>query len=254
MRTGIQTHFNARIDAETLSQLKALGYGLCRVDAQESTPALAAQMAQDVLDHQMVPLVIVKTVEQTVQLPEETQVEILNEPDLNGPTPDVYADLLWDFAIHAREDLQLWGPVISNLNTRGFAYLREVLATGDLPSRLHISIHRYGDNTFFTPHTGATSRHDEVSQLLTMTKNRPFGVSEFGYHQSPERKWYQWRARRLTDAQMAERIQQEYDFWAAHGAEFAVLYQLNDGPSTRLGDRYGIRRFDGSWKPSAGRR
>lgn len=48
----------------------------------------------------------------------------------------------------------------------------------------------------------------------------------------------------------------EWDFWERVGAEGAVLYQINDGPTSTSArpvalDTYGIRRLDGAWKPSA---
>jgi hypothetical protein len=73
-------------------------------------------------------------------------------------------------------------------------------------------------------------------------------VSEFGYHSAFERGL----TSPLSDEEVARCVIYEWEFWAAAGADFAVLYQLNDGPTTTALDRYGIRRLDGTLKPVAG--
>ena len=47
-------------------------------------------------------------------------------------------------------------------------------------------------------------------------------------------------------------MRQEWTFWRTQGAEFAVLYGINDGPTNTREDRYGIRTFNRTWKPVAG--
>jgi hypothetical protein len=254
---GLHTHFGAPRDHETLNQVYDLGYGVLRIDAQNASPELAAEMAYDVIGAGMLPYVTVREVAQTALLPPNTKVELFNEPDLNGPLPAEYVALAQLFADTARPDLELYGPTISNLNLRGFAYLR---AVWPLPERFKVSIHRYGNNTFAVPHKGTSSREDEVQQLQDIIGYRPFCVSECGFHMAPERSWRTFlRTVRMGEQQHADCLRREMEFWVRMGAEFSIIFQIDDGPTDIREHRYGIRTWDtalnqpGRWKIGAQR-
>jgi hypothetical protein len=182
-------------------------------------------------------------------------VELRNEPDLNGPAPDIYSKMVVTFAeVCERRGLYLWAGAVSNLNQRGLGYL--ATARPDRwPANVNISVHRYphGD-TPWTPHPGYSSRVHEVDTLRMIIGARRWGVSEFGYHTANRAtRWERWFGikRQWTDVQVAEYVRWEWDFWQDEGAAGAALYQLNDGPTAAAIDRYGIRDIHGAWKPSA---
>jgi hypothetical protein len=60
--------------------------------------------------------------------------------------------------------------------------------------------------------------------------------------------------KRVTDAQVADHVEYDLDFFEQHGCRMAALYQLNHGPRDNVHlDRYGIRRTDGTLKDVATR-
>lgn len=248
MFIGVQTHFNGWVDPQTLQTLHAKGFRMARVDVQALSPQDGLRLVADTVASGLEPLVIVATFEQLRAMPEGTMVEWQNEPDLalGRPTPIPPKQYAQDFRIACEiaqeKGLLLYGPVVSNLNKRGFDYFA---AMGELPANARISVHRYGDGTFRTPHKlnkywplgRFHSRDEELDHLKAITNNRPFGVSEFGY---PLR----------DEAKQAQYLQQELQLFKDHGADFAVIYQLNDDPNFK-DYSFGIRRPDGTWKPSA---
>ena len=244
---GVQTHFDALVGADTLNALKSLRFSMARIDAQASDDATTLAMADEAVAAGLRPLVIVRDGAQLDQLPDGIDAELRNEPDVNGPGPAVYAQLVRETAEIARlRQQRLWVGAISNLNGRGLEYLRNL---GELPADVGVSVHRYGDGTFEHAHDGFADRDAEVAALRAIIGDRPFGVSEFGY---PKNRygWGPFR-RQITPERAALLLRQEIAFWARHGAAWSVIYQLNDGPTDSREDRYGIRAFDGTWRPAA---
>ena len=109
---------------------------------------------------------------------------------------------------------------------------------------------RYGDGTFGHAHDRFATRETEVAQLRALIGNRPFGVSEFGYPTN-RHGWGPFTSQ-ITPDQAAILIRAEIAFWARVGARWSVIFQLNDGPTEMRENRFGIRAFDGTWKPAAG--
>ena len=244
---GVQTHFGALVGADTLSALRAFGFEIVRIDAQTSDIDTTLDMISEAQAAGLQPLVIISRPEHLPWLPEGLDYELLNEPDLNGPPPPVYAELVLKAAEVARQRSQrLWIGAISNLNERGFNYLRDI---GPLPHDVGVSVHRYGDGTFEHAHDGFATRESEVAQLRALIGNRPFGVSEFGYPTN-RNGWGPFTSR-ITPDEAAILIRAEISFWARVGARWSVIFQLNDGPTEMRENRYGIRAFDGTWKPAA---
>jgi hypothetical protein len=214
-----------------------------RIDAQT-----CARETFDAMQHEtdaagLQPITIVNDVDRLAWFARGAWVEWTNEPDGDIP-PDAYrADL--DRACDAARalGLVLWAPALSNLDGDSLLWLNLVRDAGQgWPDGLAgISVHRYGDGTFETPHPGFSSREAEVRWLKTACAGLPFIVTEFGYPTIDG----------LTEQQQAERISQEWQFWTEQGADAAFVFQLNDGPTGHREHHYGIRRFDGTWKPSA---
>lgn len=262
MVKGLQAGFGALLGPATLADLRGLGVQLVRLDCQGLGPVMTAALVQEVLVAGLVPYPIISTAHQMDRLPAGTNVELLNEPDLNGPTPREYeTHLLYVAGEAERLGLKLWGGCISNLNQRGLRYLRDAHVER-WPSSVAVSVHWYphGDSNR-NAHPGFYSRDHEVSELLALIGDRPWGVSEFGFHTTARKvSWFDRllgvRGTAWTDAQVAEMVAEEWAFWEEAGAVGAVLYQVNDGPTAGSPkpaalDTFGIRRLGGSWKPVA---
>lgn len=264
MKIGLGTHFNALVGAATLNQVRALGFRMVRIDAQQSDGPLTRTMIAETVAADLEPYVIVRDANQLRWVLPGTKVELRNEPDIEGPDAATYRAFLVDMAQGAIEyDLQLYAPAISNLNRRGFAYLREL---GEMPATVHGSLHWYahGSNPQ-TPHPGSSSREDEVNTWLGhIGGGQPWGVSESGFHTARRRRYTDWRKNlplydRWTDLDVVTYVEAEIAFWARMGAEFYLLFQLNDGPEDIPEHRFGIRSgvfhengsIDWTWKPVA---
>ena len=263
MTTGICAGFGELIGAATLAALNARGVGLVRQDGriggwQILTPDECTDLAQEVLDAGLQCLFVAHTFDQIRALPDGVQVEWRNEPDIEGPVPVAYgAEIEIAAKIAGHRGLKLWVGGISNPHARGRAYLealRPVIA--GLPPSVGVTWHRYPvgtSNSPHTPHAGFKTRDDEVAYIRHLIGDRAWAISECGYHTAGRSVgWWLWkRTLRWTDADVALYTSHDLNFYRQHGAEFSVVYQLNDAvPDTRL-SRYGIRRVDGSWKPVA---
>jgi hypothetical protein len=234
----LQAGFNAPVGGGTLTELKNLGWQVIRLDVQQTDSDTANYMVYEVMIAQLRPLVIVRDAAQirAMGVP-DIDYELRNEPDLEGPSPADYRQLMIA-AARATQDIgaRLYVGAVSNLNDRGFAYLH---AIRPFPEGVRVSVHRYGDGTFDDPHSGFANRENEVRWLQAAIGDLPFAVTEFGYPDGD-----------MSEEEAARRIRVEFEFWAGK-ADFACLYQLNDGPRNFAIDKFGIRRIDGSWKPSA---
>jgi hypothetical protein len=259
---GLQAGFGDLLGSATLAELRERGVQLVRLDCQKASPKGTEVLVREVLDAGMVPYPIVSEAAQLHYLPAGTNVELRNEPDLNGPTAAEYETSVHHVSRVAEgAGLHLWAGCVSNLNQRGLRYLREAHVER-WPASVRVSVHWYPHNdTNRNAHPGFYSREHEVSELLQIIGDRPWGVSEFGFHQAARKvswldRWLGVKGTPWTEAQVAAMVAQEWDFWADAGAVGAVLYQVTDGPTagtdrpTAL-DTYGIRRLDGSWKPVA---
>ena len=255
MLRGLQTHFNEQtpMPVVVLDALHEKGVELVRMDCQRLPAADITTQVTDVLLAGLIPFVVITHPEQLRALPAGVYAELRNEPDLNGPDPATYKKMLVESATMANDQgVTLCAPGVSNFHPRGFSFLQAILP---LPAGVVCSIHRYPKTgaTWSTPRNGYRSREDEISHLRRVIGwETRFGVSEFGYHTAPEKTgwWIFTRTRQRSDEQAAWDIQHEFEFLSSQGAEFAVLYQLNDGSTNTPIDRFGIRTAAG-WKRQA---
>ncbi|HUR32414.1 MAG TPA: hypothetical protein VM032_01370 [Vicinamibacterales bacterium] len=185
-------------------------------------------------------------------------VEVGNEPDL---AHDGYASRPQDFAAAVRQTRdrlraeQFTGLVVSggvsNLNTRGIGYVERMLAPQGFtfPDDVVVGFHRYPEKgkAHGAPHAGFTSRENEMQRFTALIGARSHGCTEFGYHTATERVGLS--SVRRTDADVAASIMFDFAFFADHGCDVALLFQLNDGPDDTMEHRYGIRALDGTPKP-----
>ena len=189
--------------------------------------------------------------------PDQLRHRGLARPDIAHPG---YADHPEDFAEAIRQCLEavrtngFTGPLISggisNLNTRGFRYLKRMLAASSMPLEdVVIGFHRYPEagRGPLAPHDHFTSRDDEWFTLLNLIGHRGVACTEFGYHTAKSAPLT------LSNADVAKCVLWDLDFYDTRGVTLAVLYQLNDGPTEQWIDRYGVRTVDGTWKVVAER-
>jgi len=247
---GLQVGFGAPIGADTYTALRDLGVQMVRLDMQPVTDtALFEAITREALVAGLRPLLIIRP-EQVSWLPDmpTLDVEVLNEPDLTRISPEAYADQVNAvYTLAGRH--RVWAGSLSNLIPKRLAWLARVLAL--VPPDVGVTVHRYPRKTYGpeAPQEGFRSRFAEVSRLREVVGARPWGVSEVGYHEASEtRGWWFWKKHvQWSEMQIASFARWEFAFWANAGAQFAVWYQIGDGPVDPY--RYGIRTFDGRWKP-----
>jgi hypothetical protein len=252
---GLVAGFGGPI-AHELPALRGIGVQLIRTDCQKLDAQTIRARVDEIYASGIAPFPIVSDWTQLALLPPGTHVELRNEPDIEGPSASDYGDLVATFARECdKRGLHGWAGSISNLNRRGLEYLA-ALRPDRWPASLSVSVHRYPNGeTPYVPHSGYRSREHEVETLRMIIGARRWGVSEFGYT-TANRATSFWdrllrRRRQWTDAQVAEFVAFEWQFWQDMGAGGAVLYQLDDS-LTNNQERFGIRRItDGSWKPVA---
>jgi hypothetical protein len=254
MKLGLQVCFGDLIGAGLLSELRAMGCQIIRIDTQRSVDlAHIAAMAREVTDAGMEPCTIINDAALLAAIPDGQIVEFGNEPDLGAqfgwPDAAEYIRQAREAATLDAGRHRLFIGVISNLNTRGFRFL-ESMEWASIPAHVGCAFHRYPDGDSPQPATpsrerrfrGPDHRDREVAELRRIVGDRPLILSEVGYH----------TANGLSEDQQAAHMVWERAFWARHGIEIAVAYQINSGPDPReVQHQYGFRRIDGSWRPVA---
>jgi hypothetical protein len=253
MRRGLGVGFNGEpVPHEWWQELKGR-IDLARMDAQEKnnvTGRHISEIASEPTPWNINPFVVTDNPERLFDLPVGCDVEHRNEPDLEGPPVAEYVEgvkACVDIVVNHRPDLKLWVGCVSNLNERGFDYLRGI-PWASIPSRVGCSFHRYPDNRGFHHSHMADgflrkrpwTREREINELKRIVGARPIGCSEVGYNTQD-----------FTEEQAAENFALELALFERMGLDFAIAYQINDGAGPGALNRYGFRRIDGSWKPQA---
>ncbi len=266
MHYGIQAGFSVPLPPQTLQVLGGLGFTTVRhalrmgddIEAVvrsyhdlPSTPLLPIFLLERV--QEMPPLAAhLKAALARAPLP-HVAVEFGNEIDLAGVGWADYAECFF-IAYTVLKPVAGLIPLLGSLSNltrpalRQLALLLQRETWGAFPPEVQVALHRYppASQGCLAPHQGFASREGEVAELTRIAGPRPYWVTEFGYH-TARRPW-RWG---LSDQAVFSRIRYDYRLWRQAGAEGAVLYQLNDGPSADFRDHYGIRRRNGVWKLQA---
>lgn len=230
--------------------LRSLRFGAVRQDVQmHQTPAAVEALRAETVGSGLEPLWIIRPEQLSWFQPGE-RVELLNEPNFYLSS-SAYADMWNRLADDAQSrQIQVYVGSLSNLTYPVLDWFRAAWRQMTTPPSL-VSIHRYPtDDGPHAPHAGFWSRLDEVAALRSIIGQTPFDVTEFGYHTARRWRWKVWPTR-WSEAQTAAFVGYEWDFWSSVGVSRAYLYQLNNGRGTSHLDHYGIRRVDGTLKPSA---
>jgi hypothetical protein len=266
VRRGLQIGFGELVDPAILDGLRSLDrLRMARIKVGRDKTETEDIVHQAVLRGWR-PLVIVAQPRQVFWLPADCpiDVELMSEPDI-GTENEGYPVGLTAYRLAISEaygavwsrrqdgqDIRLWVGAISNFTPRAFDYLSEILTAA--PSTVGVSAHWYPYRSLRGAHRGYSSREQELAVFLSRIGNRPWGISETGWHTAPQHlSMLPWAPPvAWSDLEVAGAAEAEFTWWESAGAKFAVLYQLNDGPTANGGDRFGIRRIDGSLKPVAG--
>lgn len=281
MLVGLQAGFGSSLAAE-FAGIASYGFALVRQDLYaQHDDAIAQQLIVECVGAPITPLFLIgggsiaypdgsriephelaamtTTVVQTAQAAGLTDyaLEIGNEPDIACAG---YANHPPDFAEAIRQCLDaavtsgFHGPFISggiaNLNNRGLRYLHALLHAQAMPfTDVVIGFHRYPEagRAMLAPHDQFRSRDEEWHALRSIVGTRPVACTEFGYHTAPSKPLT------LSDDDVADAVLWDLNFYEERSVLYAVVYQLNDGPTDTWIDRYGVRALDGTWKVVAER-
>jgi len=256
MIVGINAGFGDSLTGD-LPQIAALGYTGIRQDLQPLSGWTLEDRAAELRVPGIQPLYIVRG-PQIGRFWRGETLELLNEPNLSFPgrpalTPWAYAQ---EWNTYAPEDLArgvvIYFGSISNLQRNPLRWLEQAWAYAH-PKPTHVSYHRYPPESgrMMDPHKGFRCRDDELDALRQIVGgDTVLACTEWGYHQGPRKRWGFWPWR-LNDQQQADAIRDEWLYLRSLKLARADIYQWNDGPDGTAINRFGVRRADGSLKPSA---
>ena len=263
MLRGLNVHLAGPLGPVS-TELAAKQFQLIRFDVESVTDI--ANLALESIRNGLHLLPIVDTAAHINAVPWPTNpfwtgVEITNEPNINGYTAASYATHAGELIdVALGRGLTPWIGSIYNLHAESQQWLADVLRRLPmLDQRVGITVHRYPwGNYWSTPAKGFGTREDEADELMDIIGGRRFGLSEFGFTEEQQCSWkWQWRwpfykktCHQWSSTDVLQLIRQEYAWWDNEGADFAVAYQLNNGP-IGSDEQYGIRDFQGLWKPQS---
>ena len=255
MLKGLQTHFADKglLGHEKCERIAEIGVQLGRIDAQGQEPEPVEAQCMELAVVGIPAYVIVNDPALIEHLPVTVYgVEYLNEPDGRIDPADYRAGLKEIAFECKRNNLEFYGPCVSNLirtkvlaegsELRGIEYIE---ACAPYPYGMKGSIHRYGDDDIVeNPHKGFSSREHEVNAMhAAFDFDRPFGVSELGWASCGS----------LSEEQAGFNMEWEVKFWTRMKALFLIFYQIHDGTGDDNGSHFGLFRLDGTVKEAYAR-
>lgn len=191
--------------------------------------------------------------------PELVALEVGNEPDRSGRWRHdaagfgrlvaQAAGVAWSIL----PDLRVVSGGIATLSRDALAWLAQ--AAQHFPAEVAVGYHPYRSTPPGLPRDGFASRDAEFAELHRIAAGRAVWCTEVGFHTAPRSRDFPlcFTRTRWSDSEVASFLRSELRFNAAAMAEVCCLYQLNDGAAwrTESEDAFGIRRVDGTLKPSA---
>jgi hypothetical protein len=244
---GLQTF--GEVPEPWAADIAAQGWGRVRVEGTDYASVLAQCQRQSLW-----PIWVLKSAEEAAAVPGGIDVELLNEPNLAGYSPARYQAWAWSVlpALFAK-GCTVYAGCVSNQSKADHAWLKAAL-TG-LPIAVRASGHRYPDSDQDPnrPKAGYGNRSDELRGWRDAIGGRRFAITEIGFHTAPySTGWWLWKKRgQRTDEDVLRFLIRECGIWKAAGADFSIVYQLQDGPGAGWIDRYGVRTAAGQWKTAA---
>jgi hypothetical protein len=246
--------------AQVCTTLRSKKWDMVRIEATADT-VKNQSLVDEARSNNLRPLVLVKDFSYVNLVPDWTDVELLNEPNIAGWTPAAYAaEVLKVVPIAAQRNIRLWVGCISNTSKKDLAWLQAVLAL--LPENVNVTMHRYPQSAGDTPdkpRSDYATRAEEMAAIKAVVGTRKFGVSEFAYSLEPYYKPLSWWEKikqffgwkpptyQFTESQQASYAKQEFNLWWTAGASFCTWYQVWEDATPDVG----LMRLDRTWKPVA---
>jgi len=144
------------------------------------------------------------------------------------------------------------GGIVST-DESGLDYLDRMVSAG-LPSGVAVGYHTYRqEKRPWKPHDGFSTREAEFHRLQAIAGDRELWHTEVGWHTCENSSGW-WPCKRKwswTDDQVLEFLECEAGYNRRAGAKSFTVFQMNDGPGSGYENHFGIRRIDGTLKPSA---
>src|SRR5690349_1426728 len=133
MLKGLQTHFGAPIGVDLCTAIRSKQFTLARIDAQACSVETMLQMVEECYQAALLPYVTVASYEHIEALPGYAMCEWRNEPDIHTsrylPAQEYAREFTQACQVAARNAVgEIGGPVTSNLNKRGIAYIQDFLS------------------------------------------------------------------------------------------------------------------------------
>ena len=280
MRAGLNNPGGIPIDTELLSVLRDLGVQALRCDvpadgdlAPHVLPYVGSGIRPLFLLHNPArhqPLADIALVELGH---DGYDLEVFNEPSgvrgpQTGPSDMVTFEDYLEGILAVHHDARargffgaIYAGAPGNIGPEWWPWLeRTMLMT---PGDVDLAFHRYSYKTQddrLRPWPPFASRVEELDALVRIAgATRRIACTEYGYHTAPEHVGFldaikQGRlpyTTQLTDEQVLNNLVADLRLYDAGLVTDAFLYNINDGPNNTAGERWGIRRFDGSFKPAA---
>lgn len=190
--------------------------------------------------------------------PNMLAVEVGNECDLPGPferNPQGFGKMVANAAEIVRGMAPTTTVVSGGISHCGVEKLRWLnAAMFYFPPDVAVGYHPYRDSGPEKGRPDYSSREEEFFALAGIAGGRPVWATEIGWHTAPRKKkgflahGHEW----WTDEQVAKFLVEELRREMLFGAEVMAIFQIHDGPDGQQAEhRFGIRRTDGTLKPSA---
>lgn len=184
-------------------------------------------------------------------------VEVGNEPDRSHwkPDPDGFGQLVaqaYDIVRRLSPDTRVVSGGIASLSPEALGWLERALVY--IPQAVAVGFHPYRDGGPRVPRPGYKSRTEEMAALSRLAGDHMLWCTEIGWHTAPRRRDFPlcFTSTKLSDGEVAAYLREELRIEYQFGAEVCCIFQIQDGPSpTEYEHRFGIRRTDGTLKPSA---
>jgi hypothetical protein len=233
-------------DAQTLAAVKRLGYDGVRRDVPDPNyiPSIleegSAAKLETLLLLNATPSVCRYWAPMLGSFPPGQMVEVGNEWDTKHTAADAKDAWL--------ECLKYLGQrmITGGISSLGNAPLKWLEKAWD-PSFPNLGFHPY--RTTEPPDSGVMER---IQQLRRIAPAAKLWNTECGWHTCKSKKSC-FRSVQFSEEQVAQFLKEDIGYHEKAFCESYTVYQLNDGPGDCVSyeNHFGIRRVDGTWKPSA---
>jgi hypothetical protein len=264
--------FGEPLPTADLALIRSLGYQGLRQDVP--TAAVAAALVDNLMAANLYALFVIPVAEEDAchEIAHAVAAQIVlragagmgflevgNEEDLSGKRwardPAGWALLVRDVKTiadqHSGGAIEVVSGGVSSLSRQAMGWL-ERSRVRELP--VGVGYHQYRSTPPPDPLDGYNARLDEFRALRDAAGARETWMTESGWHTARRTSgcWPRKRTWAYTDTEVADFLRQEMARNDEVGARCFVTYQLNDGADPANDqDRFGIRRTDGTLKPSA---